>query len=257
MGWTFHAVNVHSALTPQQIASEVLPIMQLAKRIKEMGQLLDCDRHRQATLCIFFDEVNTSSCMGIFKELLIDHSLDGELLPENIVVIAACNPARDKIKLTDDRRQELGNEWVIGHYQVHPLPDSMQLLAWDYGSLKPAQEKEFIEKRLLLCVPPIPDEQAGTFANLISMSQQITREFAQEHIASLVTGYNGSIDASELAARASSSSSLRDILRTFRLFAFFASRDSSDPFLTGSQNYQRTESRGSKSASLPQRAFVI
>ena len=29
---------------------------------------------------VFLDEVNTSSCLGLFKEIIIDRSLDGEVI---------------------------------------------------------------------------------------------------------------------------------------------------------------------------------
>ncbi|MBO8631156.1 hypothetical protein INO08_15735, partial [Staphylococcus aureus] len=88
-------------------------------------------------------------CMGVFKELLMDHSFDGEPLPNNIVIVAAGNPSREKIEFsTDARSDEQGHQWAIGHYQVHPLPASMLQMMWDYGSLKPDLEREFILKRL-------------------------------------------------------------------------------------------------------------
>ena len=31
------------------------------------------------TLQVFLDEVNTSSCAGLFKEILVDNSIDGEV----------------------------------------------------------------------------------------------------------------------------------------------------------------------------------
>eukprot|EP00965_Chrysotila_dentata_P031007 1032556-Pleurochrysis_carterae.AAC.1 len=83
------------------------------------------------------------------------------MLPHNIVIVAAGNPARDRIDLTGDRREELGNEWVIGHYQVHPLPASMQQMSWDFGSLKPAQEHEFIQKKLRFLMREEAAEQSG------------------------------------------------------------------------------------------------
>jgi hypothetical protein len=182
MSWTFYPVDVHAALTPKQIADDpvfgVNQVVKRAKRIKQLGELLDSQNHRDATLCIFFDEVNTSSCMGVFKELIIDHSLNGVPLPDNIVIVAACNPAREKIELAGDRREELGQEWVIGHYQVHPLPESMQELSWNFGSLKPKQEKEFIEKSLHFLKKEntyLSQNQADVCVNLIYNSQQITR----------------------------------------------------------------------------------
>jgi hypothetical protein len=186
--------------------------------------------------------------MGVFKELLIDHSLDGELLPDNILIVAACNPARDKIEVAGDRREELGNEWAIGHYQVHPLPTSLQHLLWDYGSLKPDQEKEFIQKRvqLLQVKEGLSDTEADTLAKLVYDSQQRTREFAQEHIKSLVEAKRGSVvSSSELAARASSSVSLRDILRVFKLFSYLTAMPSkaSAVFLQGLGDAERNRNR--------------
>ena len=28
---------------------------------------------------VFLDEVNTSSCLGLFKEIILDHTFDGEV----------------------------------------------------------------------------------------------------------------------------------------------------------------------------------
>lgn len=239
--WTFYPVDVHAALTPQQIASDptfgIARVVQRAQRLSAVAELLDSERHRLTTLCIFYDEINTSGCMGSFKELVIDHSVDGTPLPENIVIVAACNPARGKLTLAGDQRQELGNEWAIGHYQVHPLPTSMQQLVWDYGALNPAQEKEFIQKRLLFMNAGdsiMSADQAKSFADIIFASQETTREFAMEHIAaSIAAKQQDAIDPAVLRARASSLVSLRDILRVFKLFTFFSTSDTAKLFLRG------------------------
>ena len=47
-------------------------------------------------LVVFLDEVNTCNCMGLFKEMLCDRSMDGQPLPSNMRLIAACNPYRLK-----------------------------------------------------------------------------------------------------------------------------------------------------------------
>lgn len=228
--WTFYPVDIHAALTPAEIANDpvlgVNTVIARSQRLQRLGELLDSDKHRKATLCIFFDEVNTSSCMGVFKELLIDHSLDGQPLPDNIVIVAACNPSRDKIELEGDRREELGNEWAIGHYQVHPLPRSLQDMTWDYGSLKPEQEWEFIRKRLMFMqqTDGLSLPEVNTLSALIYTSQTQSRDFATEHIRAVVKANQAAehIDEAEIRARASSSVSLRDILRVFKLFSYFA-----------------------------------
>ncbi|CAM9145735.1 unnamed protein product, partial [Ectocarpus fasciculatus] len=229
--WSFHAIDVHSALTPEDIADD--PVIGLAQvvaratRISTLGELLDSEGHKKAMICVFFDEVNTSSCMGVFKEVLCDHSLNGELLPSNIVFVAACNPSRDKIGVAGDRRRELGNEWAIGHYQVHPLPQSLRQMTWDYGSLNSVQEREFIDKKLRVIVlsGKFQDVNIELLSTLVYKSQELIRSFAKDHIRALLSAKSGmgSITEAEVEARAGASVSLRDVLRVFKLFSYFLS----------------------------------
>ena len=227
--WTFYPVDVHAALTPAEIAAQMEKVVARAARLQLLGEVLASDAHRETTLCIFFDEVNTSGCMGVFKELLIDHSLDGVPLPENVIVVAACNPARAKLQLAGGRREELGNEWAMGHYQVHPLPSSLQQMTWDYGSLQPDQEWEFIQKKLLYLQSEqgLSDNETSTLAKLVHTSQQQTRESCKSHIATLLAAEQArtgcAISEGELDARTSSSVSLRDILMAFKLFSYLSS----------------------------------
>ena len=244
LDWTFFPIDVHAALTPQDIARPktglggVEAVVARAMRLQLLARLLDSDRHRKATLCLFFDEFNTSSCMGVFKELLIDHSFDGEPLPSNIVIVAAGNPSREKIDFsTGARSDEQGHQWAIGHYQVHPLPASMLQMMWDYGSLKPDLEREFILKRLrfLQSKEKLTDSEVDTLASLVHASQQETRDLAKKHIALCIQKQGYTVSASELDKRANSSVSLRDILRVFKLFSFFnqASGPVAEVFLPG------------------------
>jgi hypothetical protein len=251
LDWTFYPIDVHAALTPEDIANNSLggvkQVVARAKRLQSIAKLIDSERHRRATLCLFFDEFNTSSCMGVFKELLIDHSFDGVPLPENIVVVAAGNPSREKIELSAESSDEQGHQWAIGHYQVHPLPASMQQMMWDYGSLKPDQEKEFIEKRLrfLQSREGLSDTELNTLAQLVHASQQETRDLARKHIDICAQKRGGAISPGELDARASSSVSLRDILRVFKLFSFFnhATGPVAEVFLQSSRNPQQQRHR--------------
>lgn len=281
LDWTFFPVDVHAALTPHNIGahgpSAVYKVVARAERLQLLARLLDSERHRKTTLCLFFDEFNTSSCMGVFKELLVDHSFDGKPLPRNVVIVAASNPSREKIQMNADARlDEQGQQWAIGHYQVHPVPESIRQVMWDYGSLTPALELEFIDKRLRLLQAheKLSDGEVQMLAKLVHASQQETRALARAHIADcmrLERKVNGvsetwssrddaAIDADvvaqvgslrdtvrvdwvkvsenlpsrtpeqvrqrfdalrELDKRANSAVSLRDILRTFKLFAFF------------------------------------
>ena len=251
LDWTFFPVDVHAALTPHDIAANgftgVQTVVARAKRLLEVAKLLDSELHRKATLCLFFDEFNTSSCMGVFKELLIDHSFDGELLPANIVVVAAGNPSRAKIEINPDSRDEQGHQWAIGNFQVHPLPATMKQMMWDYGSLKPDQELEFISKRLrfLQAKEGLLDNEVKTLIDLVYASQKETRDLAREHIKHCVEQSGCAISEKELDSRASSSVSLRDILRVFKLFSFLNSccGEMEAVFLPGVKSLQQRRHR--------------
>ena len=238
--WTFHQLNVHAALTPVDIESDLAPTIELGQRLMDAAKLLGSKRHKEVNLCIFLDEVNTSSTMGVFTELIIDRRLNGRDLPSNIVVIAACNPAREKLVHLSDvnaRREELGKEWAMGHYQVHPLPLSIEMITWDYGALTKEQEEEFVTKRLAALYRGsdvrFPVHEQLALAALMCKAQTLTREFARQHF---TTALRPAIIAAaekrftedglrrldaDLNARASSVVSLRDIQRVFSLFKFF------------------------------------
>src|SRR4051794_11128329 len=47
-------------------------------------------------LWIFFDEFNTTSNIGMLKEIMCERTLLGEVLPSSMVFLGACNPRRNK-----------------------------------------------------------------------------------------------------------------------------------------------------------------
>lgn len=102
--------------------------------------------HRRPPLSLR-TEINTSSVLGLLKEVVSDHSLAGNPLEDNIVVVAALNPPRAEIQ-SHGRERDLGKDWASGHYQVASLPGSMNKLKWSYGSLTHGQEKDFIYRRI-------------------------------------------------------------------------------------------------------------
>ena len=69
--------------------------------------------------CFFWDEINTSSCMGTFKGIVMDRMVDGRALPSNVTIVAACNPARSLATVQGGviRQDDLGKDWALGHYQ--------------------------------------------------------------------------------------------------------------------------------------------
>ena len=44
---------------------------------------------------VFLDEVNTSSCLGLFKEIIVDRSSDGKVSSEYISIIILSGTVRE------------------------------------------------------------------------------------------------------------------------------------------------------------------
>jgi hypothetical protein len=105
-------------------------------------------------LWVFFDEFNTSDCMGLISEIMCEHSLDGEKLPENMAFLGACNRYRLKLKkLSFDENVGIkktyrsNNSHKLMHI-VKPLPDSMIEYVWDFGALQENDARKYIESML-------------------------------------------------------------------------------------------------------------
>jgi hypothetical protein len=170
-------------------------------------------------------EVNTSTVFGLFKEIIIDKSICGVALEENIVVIAACNPARKKMITRStifQRETDLGKEWASGHYQVSSLPASVAKLKWAYGSLSADQEKEFIRRKVeMLGNNIIPSDLISFLSELIYTSHKLIRMLAVDHMIEMSEDILTEDERADVRQRAQSTVSLRDIQRVFNLFHFF------------------------------------
>lgn len=212
---TFFELNIHSALSESEVVNYFAHVRETARKLIPAG----------ATIVVFLDEVNTTSVMGLFKEIVVDHSLLGDSLEPNIVVIAACNPARQNLNVgsKNAREVDMGRNWVSGHYQVSKLPPSMAQMRWVFGALGKNQEKDFIFRRLqALKRIPLPLQMAMT--EIISLSQQSMRDFAARDIESSLRrlGQHGDAEiVDEVRTRSKSVVSLRDIQRVFFLYDFF------------------------------------
>ena len=212
---TFFEINVHAKLSEHDVLERFKEIRDSARKL--IGS--------EALVIVFLDEVNTSSCLGLFKEIIIDRSICGNPFEPNIIVVAACNPARRQATTcggTNLREHDLGKVWASGHYQVADLPGSISLLKWDYGSLNSTKEKEFIFRRLQLLDDCIPSFLVESLTELISTSQESVRTFAAKNIQqALMRVCPDTATDEDAMIRAKSVVSLRDIQRVFNLFHFF------------------------------------
>lgn len=222
--WMFIPFDIHAGVTAPEIKSVVTKAAERVTRIHQLGKALPTFfLHQRAQICIFFDEFNTTSCMGLLKEILLDRSLDGYDLPSELISIAACNPYREKRKsiLSSNRGEEPGIEWVSGHYHVERIPKPLEDMTWNYGSLQPFQEQEFICKAVSLRMGNFDKELRARIAEVLYTAHTTTKYLAKEHLQHCADEKKLMYSVTELEERAASSVSLRDILRFFRLFQFF------------------------------------
>ena len=160
--------------------------------------------------------------MGLFKEIIIDSSICGKTIENNIVVVAACNPAN---RTSLSKNCDLAKDWASGHYQVSELPPSLASLKWEYGALNAAEEKEFVLRKIEMLEIKIPTYLQYEFTAMVAASQDAIRTLAAEEIErglkrSKDEGSNPNLIL-EARTRAKATVSLRDIQRVFSLFQFF------------------------------------
>ena len=167
---------------------------------------------------LFFDEVNTTT-MGLLKEIICDHCMDGVPLPRNLRIIAACNPYRIKRHEEDEaNRAGLVFQYNMGEsaapdplerlvYRVYPLPEIMLEYAFDYGSLDAQVEKSYMHSKLKCELQRgIPGARVESLIDTFLDALVASHEFMRTQ-----------------AIKDPSAVSLRDVSRAIQLFKFFCS----------------------------------
>jgi hypothetical protein len=125
----FYRLLLHPGITEEQLVQFMSPISQLARELP------------QIEIVVFFDEVNTSSCLGLFKEMFMDRTLHGRNIPRNIFFTAAINPL---LKIEDQERIHRSD------YLVHELPQSLKCLKVSYGSLESRTLADYISRKIAM-----------------------------------------------------------------------------------------------------------
>uniref|UniRef100_A0A7M5X461 AAA+ ATPase domain-containing protein n=1 Tax=Clytia hemisphaerica TaxID=252671 RepID=A0A7M5X461_9CNID len=152
---------------------------------------------------LFLDEANTSEAIGLIKEIMIDGTLNGKALNFDrycIDVIAACNPYRRHSDVMIKRLESAGlgyhvtaeqsyekfGDIPLRHlvYRVHPLPESMKPLVWDFGSLSNEVEFKYSRQIIDRCVGneqlPRNDNFKDVLLTVLTKSQEYMRSKKNE-----------------------------------------------------------------------------
>ena len=150
---------------------------------------------------LFFDEINTCNHIGLLSELIAHRKLEGRQIHPNIRLFSACNPYHIRTKSVSDAglqtKVKIYDEKSRLVYQVKPLPDQILDYVWDYGVLKPEDEKKYIH---IMLQDQLPKELLNhqVLTELLFASQEFIRKVEEPY-----------------------SVSLRDVKRAIKLIKFF------------------------------------
>ncbi|CAF1212894.1 unnamed protein product [Rotaria sp. Silwood1] len=126
----FYRLLLHPGVTEEQLVEFMSPISQLARELPEIE------------IVVFFDEVNTASCLGLFKEMFMDGTLRGTSIPSNIFFTAAINPF---MKIEEKTEQVYRTDYI-----VHELPQSLKCLKVSYGTLESKTLADYITRKIAM-----------------------------------------------------------------------------------------------------------
>ena len=198
--------RIHAGVTANKIIDTMHDYIRQAQQCQTQNK----------RLWIFFDEFNTTSNIGLIKEIICERTLLGVALPPNMIFLGACNPRRNKsiktrinddahIGLRQNRYQQQELLWAGTDrrllYTVVPIPETMLEYIWDYGYLNELTETAYIRTMLNSCCDLATDStRFDLTVRLLVSSQNHFRELE---------------DASSV--------SLRDIARFCRLYNWFFS----------------------------------
>ena len=113
------------------------------EKMKEIDN--EAKNKKEKEILIFFDEMNTCLSLSILTEIFINRSYNGEKFSENIRLIGACYPYREKKKDKDiyelDKKDN-NNDNILA-YLVQPLPQSLLHYVFIFGTTNENDEMEY------------------------------------------------------------------------------------------------------------------
>ena len=158
--------SFHAGISEEQIIAFIKEKESFARNIKEQ-------------MWIFLDEINTCDHLGLINDIMCHHSMLGRPISKYLVFLAACNPYRlrpeEHIKTAGLKGKDIADEYSKLVYRVHPLPEAMVDFVWDYGSLAPKDERDYIQRM----IRDLPKKYEGTLVNVLVASQQFIRDVEQ------------------------------------------------------------------------------
>lgn len=183
----FYRITMHHKLSPTTFKNTVSEIISSTK------DLLAADTSSSVKVIAFVDEFNATSIMGLLKEVFVDHTLNGEPIPRNILWVGAMNPFE---KLKEDKEKSLDFTGITSNdlvFIVRPPPPSMEELIFDFKKFTPNQEKAFLTVLLMNRYNAegkwaLEMEERETILNFVLFSQEFVRSAKMERVSLSIRG---------------------------------------------------------------------
>ena len=212
----FEKLLLHPGVSQQDIRGFISQV-ECAARSKKLKDL---------TLVVFFDEINTTRCLGTLKEIVCDHTLDGGKLPDNIFFTAAMNPFTGMMAEDDADSDFLdisrGTRSIPVHrhvYHVFQLPESMENYVWIYRGMKSDAMERFLRAKTTVTVKCIASSSDGMEA-LTHQSDRTDQTLIEDELLSCGRLMHAAHTFCQIRL-GEGSVSQRDVKRVFDLVRFF------------------------------------
>ena len=199
-------LQIHAGITDEKII----------KFLEDVTQEVINEGREKEIIWIFFDEINTCNSLGLITEIMCNHTYLGKKISDNFVFLGACNPYR----LLTKKMKESGlvyynvkqkNQLNNLVYTVNPLPHSLLNFVFDFGSLKPEDEKKYIENTVISILQKMKRENY-----IDQISKEDFTKIGNDIIKSIIICHNYLKEIYD-----NSSVSLREIRRFGIFFEYF------------------------------------
>ena len=144
--------EIHAGTTNEEIVQFIDDVMK------------EVNKDSNELIWVFFDEINTCNSLGLITEIMCNHTYLGRKINDNIVFLGACNPYR----VLNKKMRESGlvyyntkekNKLNNLVYSVNPLPHALLNFVFDFGSLRPEDEKNYILNTVISIIDNIIDNE--------------------------------------------------------------------------------------------------
>ena len=149
-------LEIHAGITDEDIVQFIEKIM---KEDDEINNDIK-DKNNRELVWVFLDEINTCNSLGLITEIMCRHTYLGKPINENFVFFGACNPYRvlnkkmresGLVYYNTKEKSQLNN--LV--YSVNPLPHSLLNFVFDFGSLRPEDERKYIHNTIVSIIDSI------------------------------------------------------------------------------------------------------